>query len=184
MILANAAWHASSVLAEGDRSLGSMLDFMFGSTIWTWIAFLVALPVMWKFVYGPITRGLEERDQKVESAILAAEVARKEAEARMAEAKAQLEKAQADARRMVEEASARAERQAAELVRAAEERDKAALQKARDTIAAEKRQALQEIRQEAVRLTMAATSKLLHAQVDGEQNRRLVEGFLAGADRS
>jgi F0F1-type ATP synthase membrane subunit b/b' len=55
------------------------------------------------------------------------------------------------------------------------------LQKARDTIAAEKRQALQEIRQAAVELTMAATGRLLQQKVDGPENKRLVEGFLAGA---
>lgn len=180
MILAN-VFAASAILAEGDRELGAILDFSIGATIWTIIAFVLALPVMWKFVYGPITKALEERDRKVEDSILAAEVARKEAEAQMARAKAELEKAQADARRMVDEAVARAERQAAELQRAAEERAKQDLQKARETIAGEKRQALQEIRQEAVRLTIAATGRLLQAKIDEQENRRLVEGFLAGA---
>lgn len=48
--------------------------------MWTWIAFLVALPLMWKFVYGPITSALEDRDRKVDDAIKAAESARKQAE--------------------------------------------------------------------------------------------------------
>ncbi|MBL8724090.1 MAG: F0F1 ATP synthase subunit B [Planctomycetes bacterium] len=171
----------ATVVSEGDRSLNSILEFAPGAMIWTFIAFFAALPVMWKFVYGPITTALEERDRKVEDSIAAADQARKEAEAQMQRAKAELEQAQAHARRMVEEATARAERQAAELALAAEARAKAELQKARDTIAAEKRQALQEIRQEAVRLTMAATGKLLQQKVDDEQNRRLVEGFLQSA---
>lgn len=183
MILAN-VFAAGAVLPEGDRALGLLLNFSLGATIWTFIAFLVALPVMWKFVYGPITKALEERDTKVEDSIAAAEVARKEAEAQMARAKVELDTARADARRMVEEASARAERQAAELARAADERAKAELQKARETIAAEKRKALQEIRAEVVNLTIQATGKLLQTKVDDEQNRRLVAGFMAGAEKS
>ena len=76
---------------------------------------------------------------------------------------------------------ARAERQAAEAVRLADERAKAELQKARDTIAAEKRQALQEIRAEVVNLTIAATGSLLQQKVDDPQNRKLVADFMATA---
>jgi hypothetical protein len=65
--------------------------------IWTLHRLRIRPAVMWKFVYGPITTALEDRDKKVEDAISAAEVARKEAEAQMAQAKAELEKAQADA---------------------------------------------------------------------------------------
>ncbi|MCU0865821.1 MAG: F0F1 ATP synthase subunit B [Planctomycetes bacterium] len=179
MVLATFA----AVVPEGGRSLSSLLEFSPGAMIWTFIAFFVALPVMWKFVYGPITKALEERDRKVEDSIAAAEVARKQAEAQMSAAKAELQKAQADGKRMVEEAMARAERQAAEAVRIADERAKAELQKARDTIAAEKRQAMQEIKAMAVELTIRATGKLLQHEVDAGKNRPLVEQFVATADK-
>jgi F-type H+-transporting ATPase subunit b len=169
-------------LAEGDpRPLNALLDFAPGAMIWTFVAFGLGLTVMWKFVYGPISRALEDRDKKVEDAIVAADVARKEAESQMARAKAELEKAQADGKRMVEQAMARAERQAAEAVRAADERAKAELQKARDTIAAEKRQALQEIRALAVDLTISAAGRLLQQEIDAGKNRPLVQQFVAAA---
>ncbi len=168
----------AAAIPEGDRSLSSILEFSPGAMIWTFVAFLLALPVMWKFVYGPITKALEERDKKVEDAIVAAEVARKDAEAAMARAKAELEQAKADSRRMVEEAMARAERQAADAMRAADERAKAELQQARDTIAAEKRQALQEIRAAAVDLTIRATGRLLQQEIDAGRNRPLVQKFV------
>lgn len=171
----------AAVLSEGDRSLGALLEFSPGAMIWTFLAFFLALPVMWKFVYGPITSALEERDRKVEESILAAEKARKDAEAQMSAARAELQKAQENGKRMVEEAMARAEKQAAEAVRVADERAKAELQKARDTIAAEKRQALQEIKNLAVDLTLAATGKLLQQEVDAARNRPLVQQFVATA---
>jgi F-type H+-transporting ATPase subunit b len=172
-----------SLLSDEPRSLGALLEFQLGSMVWTFIAFVLGLFVMWKFVYGPITSALEERDQKVEDSIAAAEVARKQAEAQMGQAKAELEQAQANAKRMVEEAMARAERQAAEAVRAADERAKQELQKARDTIAAEKRQAVQEIRALAVDLTIQATGRLLQMEVDAAKNRPLVEQFVSGAEK-
>jgi F-type H+-transporting ATPase subunit b len=172
---------AGVAASEGDRSLGSLLDFSPGATIWTLICFVVGLPLMWKFVYGPITKALEERDRKVEDAIKAAEVARQQAEAQVAAAKTELDKARAEAKRMVDEALARADRQAAEALRAAEERAKAQLDKAREEIEAQKRQALQEIRTHAVDLTIAATGRLLQQDVDDQAHRRMVQEFVATA---
>ena len=169
--------------SDDPRSLGKLLEFAPGAMIWTLVAFFVGLTVMWKFVYGPITTALEARDKKVEDSITAAEVARKAAEAQMAQAKVELQKAQENAKRTVEEAMSRAEKQAAEAVRVADERAKAELQKARDTIAAEKRQALQEIRALAVDLTIAATGKLLQQEVDAAKNRPLVQQFVAAAEK-
>lgn len=169
---------ALATASEGGKGLGALLEFSPGATIWTWIAFGLALPVMWKFVYGPITSALELRDRKVEDSITAAEVARQQAEQQMAEAKAELDRARADSKRMVEEAVARAERQAQEAMRAADEKAKVELQKARDAIAAEKRAALQEIQKLAVDLTIAATQKLLQKDVDDEAHRRIVRDFV------
>jgi F-type H+-transporting ATPase subunit b len=168
---------------SGDKGLGALLEFIPGATLWTWIAFVVALPVMWKMVYGPITKALEDRDRKVEDAIAAAEVARQQAEQQMAQAKAELDKARADSKRMVEEAVARAERQAGEAQRAAEERMKAQQAKAQAEIDAQKRAALQEIRNEAVNLTISATKMLLHKDVNDEAHRQLVRDFVAGGGR-
>lgn len=176
------AWYEGAALAAEGEGLGPLLEFRPGAVIWTLVAFAVALPVMWKMVYGPITRALDDRDTKVEDAIAAAEVARKEAEQQMAAARAELEKARAEGKRLVEEAVGRAERQAAEAQRAADERARAELQKARDAIAAEKRQALQEIRQHMVELTIAATGQLLRRDVDDEAHRKLVADFVRGAE--
>ncbi|MEY4673851.1 MAG: hypothetical protein RL148_1635 [Planctomycetota bacterium] len=169
--------------AEGDKDLGALLEFSPGAAVWTWIAFLVALPLMWKFVYGPITSALEDRDRKVDDAIHAAEAARKQAEEQAAKAQEALAKAQAEARTMVQEAISRAERQGAEALAKAQADAKAQLDKAREEIAAEKRQALQEIRGVAVELTMAATGRLLQQRIDDSASRKLVEGFVAGSAR-
>lgn len=171
------------VAAEEGKGLGALLEFAPGVTVWTWIAFILALPFMWKFVYGPITKALEERDQRVEDSIKAAEVARQQAEAQMQAAKAELDKARTESKRMVEEAVARAERQAAEAQRLADEKARIELQKARDAIAAEKHAALVEIRQHAVALTIAATGKLLQHEVDDQAHRQLVQGFVGEARR-
>lgn len=151
------------------------LEFTPGAALWTWIAFLVALPLMWKFVFGPITEALAARDQKVEDSIKAADDAKRAAEQQVAAAKQELEQARAEGKRMVQDALARAERQAADALREAKVEAERQLKKAREAIDAEKRQALQDIRAEVVGLTMQASTRVLQRNVDDQANRKLVQ---------
>ena len=57
-----------------------------GVVIWSVAIFLVALPFMYKFVFGPIIRNLDARDKKVEDAARAAEDAKLAAERAVADA--------------------------------------------------------------------------------------------------
>lgn len=163
--------------ADGE-GLNALLDFRPGAGIWTWVALIVALPVMWSFVYGPITKALEERDRSVDEAREAAEAARKAAEEQVAAAKAELETARADSKRMVADATERAQRQADEALRQAKEEAARQLEKARADIESEKARALSEIRREVVDLSIAATGNLLKRDVDDESHRKIVEEFV------
>ena len=181
-LLITEALTALPVQEEGG-GLSSLLDFRPGAMIWTWIAFLVALPFMWKFIFGPISKALASRDQKVEDAIKAANAAQKAAEEQVASAKAELHNARADARKTVQEAVERAEAQADAALAKAKVEAQRQLEKAREDIDAEKRRALLEIRREVVDLTIASTEKILRRDVDDEAHRQMVEGFLGDLEK-
>jgi F-type H+-transporting ATPase subunit b len=165
--------------ASGDGF--NPFEWVPGATFWTWIIFLGALPLMWKFVFGPITKALEARDNRVEDAIRAAHDARRAAEDQVKAARAELEKARQQAQRMVDEATARAESQAQSAITRAKEEGDRQLRKARDEIEAEKRKALLELRQEVVDLTVRSAGRLLQRDVDDEAHRRIVRDFLTAA---
>lgn len=164
------------LLASGDGF--NPFEFVPGATFWTWVIFLGSLVPMWKFVFGPITKALADRDAKVENAITAADEARRKAEEQVTAAKGELERARSDAKRMVDEATARAERQAQDaLARAKDEADRQ-LRKAREEIAAEKQKALAEIRKEVVDLTIQSTGRLLRRDVNDDAHKKVVSDFL------
>ncbi|MCC6785697.1 MAG: F0F1 ATP synthase subunit B [Planctomycetes bacterium] len=171
----------SPALAEGGGF--NPFEFAPGAAIWTIVIFVLALVPMWKFVFGPITKALDERDRKVDEALAAAERARKEAEEQTAATRAELEKARHEARQMVQEATARAERQAQdELARARVEAERQ-LQQARTEIDAQKRKALEEIRREVVGLAVGSAGAILKRDVDDAAHRQFVTEFLGGAKR-
>ncbi len=166
----------SRAAAEGGGF--NPFEFASGAAFWTWAIFLLALPVMWKFVFGPITVALAARDKQVVDAAKAAEDAKRDAEKAVAEAQQQLEQARAEGKRMVQEAVGRAERQAQEAQKVAKAEAERQMQKARDDIEAEKRRALMEIRQEVVDLAVQSAGRILQRDVDDDTHRTMVGDFL------
>jgi F-type H+-transporting ATPase subunit b len=156
-------------------------EFAQGATFWTVVIFLLALVPMWKFVFGPITAALDERDRKVDEALAAAERARREAEEQTAATRAELDKARAEAKAMVHEATARAERQAQEELSRARLEAERQLQQARQEIDAHKRRALEEIRREVVDLAIGSAGAILRRDVDDDAHRRFVADFVSHA---
>lgn len=170
----------SLALAEGEGGFNP-LEFTPGAAFWTVVIFALALVPMWKFVFGPITKALDERDRKVDDAIAAAEKARREAEEQVAVTKSELEKARREAREMVAEATARAEKQAAEeLAKAKAEADRQIKQATAD-IDAMRRRALEDIRREVVDLSIASAGQILQRDVDDAAHRQFVDQFVQKA---
>lgn len=173
-------WAAVPAPAEGGFN---PFEFAPGATIWTWVIFLLSLPVMWKFVFGPITSALADRDQQVVDAAKAAEDAKRDAEQAVAAAQTELEQARAEGKRMVSEAVARAERQGQEERAKAKAEAQQQLEKAREEIDAEKRRALLEIRKEVVELAIQSAGQILHRDVDDEVHRNFVGEFVKGLEQ-
>jgi F-type H+-transporting ATPase subunit b len=168
---------ASSAAAEGQGGFDPF-SFAGGATFWSWVIFLGALPFMWKFVFGPITKALADRDDRVEQAALAAERAKEEAQAAVAAASKEREEARAEARKMVDEATSRAERQGEEALAAAKAEAERLRNQAREEIESSKQAALQEIRSEVVSLSIAAARAILEKEIDQDAQQRLVSDFL------
>ena len=91
-----------------------------GGILWTWIIFLGALIPIWKFVMGPVTRALAERDDRVQAAIEAAREASEGAEAARAEVEVKLGEVRAEAAQLLAEARDRAAVREREIVDDAE----------------------------------------------------------------
>ncbi len=178
------AWLAVLPGPQPEEGGFTIFQWQPGVAIWTLIIFGLSLPLMVKFVFGPITRALEERDQKVERAAVAAEEARKRAEEAVAKAQQELEQSRAEARQRVQEAVDRATRQAQEEVQKARVEIQRERQKAAEDIEGAKRRALLEIRNEVVDLSIASASRILKKDVDDEAHRQIVDKFLGATQES
>jgi F-type H+-transporting ATPase subunit b len=146
-----------------------------GLYIWTILTFAILLVVLGKFAWRPLLNALDQRQNSIRQALDDARQAKQElerlhtesariiAEAR-AEADAILARTREDANRFREELKQKAQVEAANVVKNAERQ-----------IELETARALQQIRTEAVDLSVAIAAKILQRNVSREDNQRLIE---------
>ena len=146
-----------------------------GLYIWTIVVFLVLLGLLAKFAWTPLLEALEQRQESIRRSLDDAAKAKQELERLqtesqriLAEARGQadriLSQTRDDANRFREEAMGKARQEAANIVKNAEKQ-----------IELETSRALQQIRHEAVDLSVAIASKLLQRNVSKDDNMRLIE---------
>ncbi|MDP6964048.1 MAG: F0F1 ATP synthase subunit B [Planctomycetota bacterium] len=168
----------SFVLAgEGGNGLAQLLDVGQSSTLWTVLIFVLSLPLMWKFVFGPITKALEAREDQAREAAAAAEEARSEIERMKAGIKEDLENARREAAEQVNAAKARAAEREKELLSAAKE--EAAKERARAKAEIEQSlvSAREVLRQDAVRLGIDVAQQVISREFSSSDQDRLVGDF-------
>jgi F-type H+-transporting ATPase subunit b len=153
-----------------------------GLFIWTIVTFLALVTLLAKFAWRPLLAALEGRQRMIAQAIDDAEKAR-----------ADLERVQQDAARLLAEARVEGEAIIARSRKAADRlgeelRQKAAaeaagiLRKAERDIQLETTRAIEQVRREAVDLSVAIASKILHRSVTADDTRLLIEDAIRQLD--
>lgn len=168
--------------AEEEAEALSPFAGNFGNAIWTLGIFLIVVLVLGKFAWGPILSLLQEREKFIHQSLSEAKRDREEAEARLKEYTAQLQAARTEASTIVADARRDAERLREELRGKAKAEADAVLTNAERQIQLETARALQQIRREAVDLSVAIASKLIGRNITKEDNERLIEDALKQVD--
>jgi F-type H+-transporting ATPase subunit b len=146
-----------------------------GLYIWTIVTFLLLLVAFNKLAWKPLKATLQAREDSIQKALEDARQAKLELQrlqtesaqmlaAARAESDSILARTREDANRFREELKQKAQAEAANVVKNAERQ-----------IELETGRALQQIRAEAVELSVAIASKILQRNVSREDNQRLIE---------
>lgn len=177
--------HALLLAVAGEYSLKDIFNFeLAASFVWTLLIFGVSLPLLWKFVFSPISKAMEERELKVRSAAEAAEAARAETERLRASIQAELDNARQEASRAVAEAKHRAAQREQELMAAAKAEAEKERQRAHAEIEQAVRSARQELRREAVALAVVIGERVIQREFSPADQQRLLAEFEKQATRA
>jgi F-type H+-transporting ATPase subunit b len=146
-----------------------------GNAIWTLAIFLLVVLILGKFAWGPVLALLQERERFIHKSLADAKHDREEAEARLKEYAAKVQSARAEAAAIVEEARRDAEKLREDLKQRARTEADTMVQNAERQITLQTQRAIQEIRREAVDLSVAIASKIIQRNITKEDNQRLID---------
>jgi F-type H+-transporting ATPase subunit b len=149
-----------------------------GLFIWTILTFLVLLTLLAKFAWKPLLQALEGRQESIRKALDDAQQAKVELERIQQESAAIVAKARQDADVIITRSRADAESLREELRGKARAEAEGIVRNAERQIQAETARALQQIRHEAVDLSVAIASKIIQRNLSKEDNQRLIDETL------
>ena len=125
------------------------------------INFGLLLVILWRFLYTPVLRMIDERQKKIAEGVKNAEAAAEKLTAAEGEGKEIVSTASREATGMIAAARVRAEERGSELVKAAEVKAEALLADAAARATEAQRMALQRSEQQIAKTAMLAAEKIL-----------------------
>ena len=172
-----------AVEATAEEAGGSaLIDVVPGLMIWTIVTFAIVLFVLRKLAFSRIQGLIDERRERIRSALDEADRAREEAQRLRELTQEEREQALADRDRHLQEAR----RQIDEQLRRAREEADADLQRRLEenarSLEAENRKLREEIRRDVVELTLAASEKVTRKSLDADDQRRLIDETIREVD--
>ena len=150
---------------------------------WVAVAFVIFMAVLLKAAWGKITAGLDARAERIKTEIDEARRLREEAQALLATYQRKQREAMAEADDIVAAARDEATRLKAEAAKALEDTVTRRTQQAMDKIARAEAQALQDVRNAAADVAVAAAEKLIQSNLDSQKAQALVDQTIADVGR-
>lgn len=146
---------------------------------WTVIVFVLLLLLLMKFVWRPLMNAVDARESKIREDLEKAEQGRKEAEELREKHRVEMESAAQQAKASLDEARERAETLRTELETKAREEAQGIVERARQQIDAEKEQALREIKDQVVDLSVAITQRIIENAPGRDDHAREADALIA-----
>ena len=144
------------------------------------ITFLIALAVVWKFAWKPLTQFIRDRQEKVKKTIDDTENSRQAMAKLEAEYRAKLEQIERKSAELISIARQDAGRAKDEIIKAAQTEALELRKKANEQLEQDRRQLMADMRSEIIGLSMAIAEKALHEPMPELVQDRKFQDILKG----
>ena len=139
------------------------------------VNFTFLLIVLRMAVYKPVLRMLDERRERIQAGLNAAERGREQAEEAERQAQAQIESARREGQQIVANAQQVAQRLQEDARQQAQQLQESMLERARNEIQLERDTAIADLRREFADLTISAAEKVIGQSLDRSAHERLIQ---------
>jgi F-type H+-transporting ATPase subunit b len=155
-----------------------LFDINPGLVIWTIVSFLVLMVLLGKFGWKPILKSLNEREEKIRSALEQAERTRVEAADMMKQNEKNLAHAEEEYQKMIREGKALAEKLKEDIVAKAKQQAQQELKLATEEIQRNVDAVKHQLRAEIADLAIKATEKILEETLDAKKQKQLIDSVM------
>ncbi len=149
-----------------------------GLFIWTILTFLVLVALLAKFAWRPLLQALESRQASIRKSLDDAQAAKQELERLNQESAQIIRQARVEAESIISQSRTDAARVRDEMRQKAKAEADGIVKNAERQIQLETTRALQQIRHEAIDLSVMIASKIIQRNLSKEDNERLIEEAL------
>ena len=147
--------------------------------IYSFVVFLLLLLILNKFAWGPISSGLERREQRIAEHIAAAERSHEEAKQMLAEYERKLASAQDEVRAILDEARRDAEHTHQEILAKAKAEAAAEAARAKHEVETARDQALKQLVETGANLAVDLAGQILKTRLSAADHSQLIADAVA-----
>ena len=158
-------------------------DFV-GVNLWTmlfaWVNLLIVYFILKKLLFKPVKKMIDDRQREVDEMYSDAEENRTAAKEMKAEYEAKLEGANEESEQILRSAVRRAQLKEEEILRDANDKAARVIERAEEQIALEKKQALNEVKNEVSGMAIGIAAAVIERDVSEEEHKELIDSFIDG----
>ncbi len=158
----------------------SFIGVDFWTALFTLLNTLLIFFVAKKFLFQPVMKMIDDRQQEIDDIYSEADSARSNAQAMEGEYKEKLSNAVETSERIVREAVTRGQARQEEILNSANQQADAILEKASKDIAMKKKKAINDAKNEISGLAMAIAGKVVERELNENDQKALIDSFING----
>ena len=147
------------------------------------IGFAILYLVLRRYLFRPLLGVMKQREKEISEALDAGERARAELARIDEERRGILGQAREEGREQVRQLVQEGEGARERILREAREEAHGIRERARETVALEREEAIIELRRQVVDLALLAASRAVLARLDEEKHREVIDEFISGLER-
>jgi F-type H+-transporting ATPase subunit b len=145
------------------------------------INFGIIMLVLWKWVFGPVTKGLQNRTAKIEKSLQDAETVEQEKQNFEVWRTAEMTTARKEAAEIVAKAKTDAESVRTHLLSQTKAEQEKVIAQTKEQLKSEQARSVAEVKQEIATLVVAASQKILRGKLDPKTDKELIKESLKEA---
>ncbi len=142
------------------------------------VSFTVLFLLLYKFLYGPITRMLDQRADRIKESLEAADRARTEAASSAEAVEKEMANARIEGQKLIAEAQEAARRAGEQIQERSQQQAEEMIARAEAEIAQQRDSAIEDLRKEFAGLAVLAAERVVERELDQARHQELIDSVL------